>query len=136
MNEERWPTGLTGRAPARRPDGVPDEGADAPVEIGSGADTDGDTVPDTLLITDGADLLVYTDLDADGLADRVLRIDSGGGVHPDPPPDVDVRDPVTGSAREPGAGLGGPVTGGARTGWSGLLGVLFGWDDGTVGGAG
>ena len=115
MNEERWPTGLTGRAPARRPDGVPDEGADAPVEIGSGADTDGDTVPDTLLITDGADLLVYTDLDADGLADRVLRIDSGGGVHPDPHPDVDVdvRDPVTGSA---------------RTGWSGLLGVLFGPD--------
>ena len=121
MNEERWPTGLTGRAPARRPDGVPDEGAGAPVEIGSGADTDGDTVPDTLLTTDGVDLLVYSDLDADGLADRVLRIDGGGSVHPDPHPDV---------------GLGGPVTGSARAGWSGLLGVLFGWDDGTVGGAG
>ena len=113
MNEERWPTGLTGRAPARRPGGVPDEGAGAPVEIGSGADTDGDTVPDTLLTTDGADLLVYTDLDADGLADRVLRIDSGGSVHPDP---------------HPGVGLGGPVTGSARAGWSGLLGVLFGPD--------
>ena len=84
MNEERWPTGLTGRAPVRRPGGVPDEGAGAPVEIGSGADTDGDTVPDTLLTTDGIDLLVYTDLDADGLADRVLRIDVGGSVHPDP----------------------------------------------------
>src|SRR5512133_3570951 len=107
MSEERWPTGLTGRAPARRPNAVPDEGGGAPVEIGSGADTDGDTVPDTLLSTDGADLLVYTDLDADGLADRVLRIDSGGSVHPD----LDVRHPVTGSA---------------RTGWSGLLGVLFG----------
>lgn len=113
MSEERWPTGLTGRAPARRPCGVPDEGTGAAVEIGSGADTDGDTVPDTLLSTDGADLLVYTDLDADGIADRVLRIDSGGSVHPDPPLDVDVRDPVTGSA---------------RTGWSGLLGVLFGPD--------
>ena len=78
MNEERWPTGLTGRAPVRRPGGVPDEGAGAPVEIGSGADTDGDAVPDTLLTTDGADLLVYTDLDADGLADRVLRIDVRG----------------------------------------------------------
>jgi hypothetical protein len=113
MNEERWPTGLTGRAPVRRPGGVPDEGARAPVEIGSGADTDGDAVPDTLLTTDGADLLVYTDLDADGLADRVLRIDVGGSVHPDPHADV---------------GLGGAVTGSARTGWSGLLGVLFGPD--------
>jgi hypothetical protein len=113
MNEERWPTGLTGRAPVRRPGGVPDEGAGAPVEIGSGADTDGDAVPDTLLTTDGADLLVYTDLDADGLADRVLRIDVGGSVHPDPHADV---------------GLGGAVTGSARTGWSGLLGVLFGPD--------
>ncbi len=113
MNEERWPTGLTGRAPVRRPGGVPDEGVGAPVEIGSGADTDGDTMPDTLLTTDGADLLVYTDLDADGLADRVLRIDVGGSVHPDPHADV---------------GLGGAVTGSARTGWSGLLGVLFGPD--------
>ncbi len=113
MSEERWPTGLTGRAPARRPGGVPDEGTGAAVEIGSGADTDGDTVPDTLLITDGPDLLVYTDLDADGLADRVLRIDVGGSVHPDPHADV---------------GLGGAVTGSARTGWSGLLGVLFGPD--------
>ena len=113
MSEERWPTGLTGRAPVRRPGGVPDEGAGAPVEIGSGADTDGDTVPDTLLSTEGADLLVYTDLDADGLADRVLRIDVGGSVHPDPHADV---------------GLGGAVTGSARTGWSGLLGVLFGPD--------
>lgn len=111
MNEERWPTGLTGRAPARRPDGIPDEGACAPAEIGSGADTDGDTVPDTLLTTDGADLLVYTDLDADGLADRVLRIDSGGTVHADPHPGVD-----------------GPVTGTARGGWSGLLGAIFGPD--------
>lgn len=110
MSEERWPTGLAARAPVRRPGGVPDEGAGAPVEIGSGADTDGDTVPDTLLTTDGADLLVYTDLDDDGLADRVLRIDCGGNVHADPHSAVDVRDPVTGSA---------------RTGWSGLLGVLF-----------
>jgi hypothetical protein len=113
MNEERWPTGLAGRAPVRRPGGVPDEGAGPPVEIGSGADTDGDAVPDTLLTTDGADLLVYTDLDADGLADRVLRIDVGGSVHPDPHAEV---------------GLGGAVTGSARTGWSGLLGVLFGPD--------
>ena len=113
MNEERWPTGLTGRAPARRPGGVSDAGAGAPVGIGSGADTDGDTVPDTLLTTDGADLLVYTDLDADGLADRVLRIDSGGSVHSDPHPGVDV---------------GGPVPGSARAGRSGLLGVLFGPD--------
>ncbi|HEX5811129.1 MAG TPA: hypothetical protein VFY38_03425 [Pseudonocardia sp.] len=111
MNEDRWPTGLTSRAPVRRPGGVPDEGVDAPVEIGSGADTDGDAVPDTVLTTDGADLLVYTDLDADGLADRVLRIDTGGVVRPDPYPGVD--DPVTGSA---------------SAGWSGLIGVFLGTD--------
>ena len=111
MNEDRWPTGLTGRAPVRRPGGVPDEGVDAPVEIGSGVDTDGDAVPDTVLSTDGADLLVYTDLDVDGLADRVLRIDTGGAVHADPHPGVD--DPVTGSA---------------RAGWSGLIGVFLGPD--------
>ncbi len=110
MNEDRWPTGLTGRAPVRRPGGVPDEGVDALVEIGSGVDTDGDAVPDTVLTTDGADLLVYTDLDADGLADRVLRIDTGGAVRPDPHL------------------VGGPTSGSARAGWSGLLGVFFGPD--------
>jgi hypothetical protein len=117
MNEDRWPTGLTGRAPVRRPDAVLDEGADAPVEIGSGADTDGDAAPDTLLTTDGADLLVYTDLDADGLADRVLRIDSRGTVHPDLHPDL-----------RSGADDGAPVTGSARAGWSGWLGMFFGPD--------
>jgi hypothetical protein len=111
VTEDTWPTGLTGRAPVRRPDGVPDEGADAPVEIGSGVDTDGDALPDTLLTTDGADLLVCADLDADGLVDRVLRIDSAGSVHPDPHPAVDVGDPVTGSA---------------RAAWSGLLGAFLG----------
>jgi hypothetical protein len=128
MNEERWPIGLTGRAPVRRPDGVPDEGADAAVAIGSGADTDGDAVPDTLLAADGSDLLVYTDLDADGLADRLLRIDSGGRVHPDPLPGADVGDPATGRARMPGVGLGGPVEGSAGGGWAGLLGMFLGSD--------
>ena len=113
MNEERWPTGLTGRAPARRPGGVRTRAPAHPSRSGRGPTPTVTTVPDTLLTTDGVDLLVYSDLDADGLADRVLRIDGGGSVHPDPHPDV---------------GLGGPVTGSARAGWSGLLGVLFGPD--------
>jgi len=79
------------------------------------ADTDGDGVPDTLLTSeltaDGADLLVHTDLDADGLTDRVLRIGPDGAVH---------RDPVPDSAAT--------VAGSARAEWPGFLGRLFGPD--------
>ena len=63
-------------------------------------------MPDTLLTADGADLLVHTDLDADGLADRVLRIGPDGAVRAEPPP-VEEDDPVVGSV---------------RVGWTGLLG--------------
>lgn len=73
----------------RRPGAVPDgsvqdggEGFDGTrADVGGGADTDGDGHPDTLLTPDGADLLVLTDLDGDGLADRVLRIGPDGAVH-------------------------------------------------------
>ncbi len=37
-------------------------------------DTDGDGVPDTAAVVDGPDLVLHTDLDADGLADRTLRL--------------------------------------------------------------
>lgn len=81
----------------RRPGAIPDDLlADLdvpgdPADVGRGVDTDGDGRPDTVLWTDDADLLVATDLDADGLADRVLRIgpdgslDPGGTPHPDGP---------------------------------------------------
>ncbi len=74
----------------RRPGAVPDDGpggtgghraADVPVDVRWGTDTDGDGHPDTLLTADGADLLVLTDLDGDGLADRALRIGPDAAVH-------------------------------------------------------
>ena len=52
-----------------------------PADLRGGADTDGDGHPDTLLTADGPDLLVLSDLDGDGLADRVLRIGPDGAVH-------------------------------------------------------
>ncbi len=98
------------------PGAVPDENAGVDVDVGPAVDTDGDGLPDTLLTTelaaDGADLLVHTDLDADGLADRVLRIGPDGAVHTDPVPGV----------------AAGPVTGSVRAEWPGVLGRLFGPD--------
>jgi len=92
-----------GLTSVRRPGAVPDE-------VVGGADTDGDGVPDTVLTADGADLLVQTDLDADGLVDRVLRIGLDGVVHSEP---VEPDDQVLGSATAT---------------WPGLLGRLFGPD--------
>ena len=37
-------------------------------------DTDGDGVPDTVAVVEGSDLVLHTDLDDDGLADRALRL--------------------------------------------------------------
>jgi hypothetical protein len=88
-----------GGSSIRRPGTVSDDVAD-------GVDTDGDGLPDTVLVGDGADLLVQTDLDADGLVDRVLRIGEDGLVRAEP-------DEILGSA---------PAT------WPGLLGRLFGPD--------
>jgi hypothetical protein len=93
--------------------------------VRSGVDTDGDGRPDTLLTDDGVDLLVYSDLDGDGLADRLLRIGPDGTVFPDDPLSAGVDDagPVPGRA--------------AARSWVGdLWGGLFGPDTGIVGGPG
>lgn len=71
----------------RHPGAVPDDADEVRRELHAadvtwGTDTDADGRPDTLLTTEGADLLVLTDLDGDGLADRVLRIGPDGSVHP------------------------------------------------------
>jgi hypothetical protein len=59
------------------------------VAIGPGdLDTDGDGLPDTVVVVDGPDLLLHTDLDGDGLADQVLHLG---------PETLDLRD----SAPEP-----------------------------------
>ena len=69
-------------------------------------------MPDTVLTADGVDLLVQTDLDVDGLVDRVLRIGPDGAVRAELP-SVEEGDPVVGSV---------------RVGWPGLLDGLFGPD--------
>ena len=69
-----------GDGPARHPAAVPDEGVDERTYVLGGVDTDGDGRPDTLLVVDGPDLLVRTDLDGDGLADRTLWIGPDGSV--------------------------------------------------------
>ena len=95
----------------RRPGSVPDD-------IAGGADTDGDGVPDTVLTADGVDLLVQTDLDADGLVDRVLRIGPDGAVRAEPSPGEEDDPSVEAERREQclaGAGLPGCVGWFART---------------------
>jgi hypothetical protein len=47
---------------------------DAPIDVSAGFDTDGDGRPDTVLDTDGIDLVVAIDLEGDRFADQVLRI--------------------------------------------------------------
>ncbi|MGI5126528.1 DUF6802 family protein [Pseudonocardia sp. CA-107938] len=64
------------RPDPRGPWDVPDE-----LDVTAGIDTDDDGVPDTTVVDDGADLLVATDLDGDGIADQVLRLGGDGAVH-------------------------------------------------------
>jgi hypothetical protein len=107
----------------RRPGAVPDEAHDAHLDLHAadvtwGTDTDADGRPDTLLTTDGVDLLVLTDLDGDGLADRVLRIGPDGSVH-------------AAYAAHPWHVADEPVAGHAPAAprpWGALLGRLFGLD--------
>jgi hypothetical protein len=110
----------SGLASGRRPGAVPDDTvgyADMDDTVGyadvavGGADTDGDGAPDTVLAVDGADLLVQTDLDADGLVDRVLRIGLDGVVRAEVSPAADEL-----------------VVGSAPAAWPGLLGRLLGPD--------
>jgi len=47
------------------------------VAVGPGdLDTDVDGLPDAVVLADGPDLVLHTDLDGDGLADQVLRLGS------------------------------------------------------------
>lgn len=66
-------------APVRpEPLGVPpwpEPVAPTRVAVGPGdLDTDGNGLPDSVVLADGRDLVLHTDLDGDGLADRVLRL--------------------------------------------------------------
>lgn len=54
------------------------DAAPPPVDVTWGFDTDTDGLPDTVVAGDGIDLVLHTDLDGDGYADRVLRIGPDG----------------------------------------------------------
>lgn len=77
----------------RDPRAVPDDGCP---EITTGIDSDADGTPDSLFTgDDSGDLLLHTDLDGDGLADRTtaLRADGSHDTAPcddDPPTLVEV----------------------------------------------
>ncbi len=76
----------------RSPADVPEEPGCGP-DVRAGLDSDHDGRPDSIFTTDGDDLLLHTDTDADGLADRSLRLHPDGSVTvaecADPPTLVD-----------------------------------------------
>jgi len=94
----------------RHPSLVPDDddAVDSPAlstsrfDVSYGIDTDGDGRPDTVATSDGVDLVLLTDLDGDGFADRILRIG----------PDAVVREQAPG----PAAGAASAVADGLRNG--------------------
>ena len=59
----------------RRPGQVP-----AGPDVTGGLDSDLDGRPDTIVTSDGEDLVLATDLDGDGFADQILRIGADGVV--------------------------------------------------------
>lgn len=88
-----------------RPDprSVPD-GPGCP-DVSAGLDSDDDGAPDSVFTTDDHDLLLHTDLDGDGLADRTVALHADGSTDvadcdDEPPTLIDV---LTRLLRWPGA---------------------------------
>ncbi len=50
------------------------------IDVRSGLDTDGDQVPDTVILTEGELLRLAADTDRDGLADVIVEIGPDAGV--------------------------------------------------------
>lgn len=81
--------------PPDAPGRVPEEAGCAGLDVTTGLDSDADGHPDSIFTEDGDDLLLHTDLDADGLADQTLRlrpdgVEVGVQVCDDPPSLVEV----------------------------------------------
>jgi hypothetical protein len=93
MTEPDRPTGSDPVDEPRWPGQIAD-----PIPATPYIDTDGDGRPDTTVRGDGVDLVLSTDLDGDGYADRVLRIGPDGvareaGHRAGEPPDPLLGDP-------------------------------------------
>jgi hypothetical protein len=74
---------------------------DRTTDVAGAVDTDADGRPDTLVRDDGVDLILLTDLDGDGYAERMLRIGPDGsareaGYRPEELPDELVVEPAAG----------------------------------------
>ncbi len=67
----------------RHPGSVPDRPGCAGPDVTGGPDTDDDGRPDSIFADDGDDLLLHTDLDGDGFADRTLRLRPDGSTSVD-----------------------------------------------------
>ena len=82
-----WWAGLpVPRAP--HPDELLRPGAAVPIAGSAARDADGDGVPDTLLVQGTGGMSLWTDLDADGFADRVTVLDGPAALRaPDDDPD-------------------------------------------------
>lgn len=66
--------------PPDRPRGPGDVPDCAGPDVTAGLDSDGDGTPDSAFTEDGDDLLLHTDLDADGFGDQTLRLRADGGT--------------------------------------------------------
>lgn len=51
------------------------------IDVRSGLDTDGDQIPDTLVLPEGELLRLAADTDQDGLADVIVEIGPDASVH-------------------------------------------------------
>lgn len=100
------------RHPALVPDDDPVDAVGGPAlstcrfDVSYGIDTDGDSHADTVATSDGVDLVLLTDLDGDGFADRILRIG----------PDAVVREQALSPAAGPAADVTSAVADGLRNG--------------------
>ena len=78
----------------RLPWTVPDDPGCAGPEVAAGFDSDLDGTADSVFTPDGDDLLLHTDLGADGLADRTLRLRPDGTVAVEAPACADPPSPL------------------------------------------
>ena len=124
MTEGRRPGGVPDELPVAGPDGRNTSPGGAASggdgsgwdfsdrDVADGWDTDGDGRGDTVVTTEGIDLVLLSDLDGDTLADQVLRIGPDGVVREAVP-----REPLEQGVEAAGLGVVDGLLGGVGMGW-------------------